>query len=329
MRIHSRSPGKLILSGEHAVVHGCPALAMAVTAGVEVILEPIEPPLLRFQLQDRAPVNVPLKDLPKRLSQTRKRYQQVLDGHASISDVLDSPEDLLSVTAALAEPTSGAELRFHSQLPLGSGLGSSAACILALLKALQPEWNNSRLFQTAVRAEAFQHGRSSGIDVAASLRGGLLHVSGSNFNSLTPDHPLPAFRVYNSGRPLNSTGECVAEVAKSFPSSDSVWSDFREITENTLTYLLNGDANGWRACVRENHQLLCRIGVVPPAVQEYISTLERDGFAAKICGAGSLRGESAGMILVCGDANPPVPGGWKEMDLRLSEQGTRLIQEKP
>jgi hydroxymethylglutaryl-CoA synthase len=300
---------------------------MAVSAGVDVIRDSLDSPLLRIQLPDRTPVDFPLNKLPDLLKKIRGRHQLFLDGQLPIADVVESAEHLLAATAAMTDPKSGSQLHFRSRLPLGSGLGSSAACILALLKVLQPQWENSRLFEHAIQAESFQHGTSSGLDVATSLHGGLLSFCDSRFENLSPVPALPSFQILDSGRPADSTGECVSAVSKRFPSSDPVWSEFRDVTQTLLACLQAADTDGFHNCIRQNHQLLCRIGVVPPAVEDHISTLEQSGYAAKICGAGSLRGEAAGMVLVFGDSSPAVPGSWREMNLSISCQGTTLLEE--
>jgi mevalonate kinase len=50
--------------------------------------------------------------------------------------------------------------------------------------------------------------------------------------------------------------------------------------------------------MRDNHQLLAHIGVVPPPVQAFITQIENSGGAAKVCGAGAVSGDRAGVVLV-------------------------------
>jgi mevalonate kinase len=53
--------------------------------------------------------------------------------------------------------------------------------------------------------------------------------------------------------------------------------------------------------MRENHKLLSTIGVVPEKVQSFIATIEEIGGAAKISGAGSVRGSSGGTLVAIAD----------------------------
>ena len=64
---------------------------------------------------------------------------------------------------------------------------------------------------------------------------------------------------------------------------------------------------------------------MPDMIQRVIQQIEDAGGSAKICGAGSVRGNSAGMLLVLpGTAPVDVPPAWTPMRLQPVERGTRL-----
>lgn len=315
------SPGKLILSGEHAVVHGAPALAMAVDRFARVAAETADASSLTLRLAGRPPVSVSLDTLAGRLRETLDRQKACRAGALPIREVCPEPEDLLLAACAKTEPDDGLEIRVESDIPIGAGLGSSAACLLALLRALRPDWDRSTLFQKALDCEQFQHGASSGIDVAASLHGGVIW---SEKGAHTPmENPrLPDFTVYDTGRPDSSTGECVARVGKAFPSDHAVWSEFATVTRRFREAIRESDIGAWRGALRDNHRLLCRIGVVPEPIRSVVHAIEAAGGAAKVCGAGGLGGDRAGMLLVSGPVPASLPRAWTRLDLAISPRGT-------
>lgn len=315
----TRSPGKLILSGEHAVVQGAPALAMAVTLTASLQATPQEAPALTLQLPDRAPRSFGLDTLPDLLENQR----QVHRAHPAESP---EPEVLLAACAALVEPREGMHLHFSSDIPLGSGLGSSAAFILALLKNLAPGLSDAALYALALEGENFQHGRSSGLDVATSLRGGLIHFCAGEATPL-PLTSLPAFCLYDSGKAQSSTGACVEKSRAVFRARPGLIADFSAVTTRIQQALTRGNLSAWQAGVQQNHALLCQLDVVPDPVKKVICGLEADGSPAKVCGAGSVRGPGAGMVLVCGPGPHPVPNHWRSLPLKLSSQGTCILSE--
>lgn len=314
----ARSPGKLILSGEHSVVQGAPALAMAINREVRVFLRPLEESVLRIGLPGREASDYPLHQLDALLDQARITH------HTTPEKRIENPEDLLAVCAALLHPTAGAELRFETDIPLGAGLGSSAAFILALLQVLKPALSRETLQQLAVEGEHFQHGRSSGLDVAVSLFGGLQLYQAGHVDSLNIKQ-LPDFKVFDTGRPQSSTGECVCRSRQEFQRNAGLQSEFTRVTRQCLHAIEKQDVPYWEKSIRENHQLLCRLGVVPDSIQKAVSELEKKGFSAKVCGAGSVEGDAAGMVMVSGNNLPPVPQHWKALHLELSMNGTRLF----
>ena len=120
-----------------------------------------------------------LRDLKKRVE---RKYDQFLNGDIGISYVLAAPADLFRFAFIHALDSlhrsldSGVIMKLRSTIPIGCGLGSSAATVLSELRALghylrvdfKPEW----YYEYSLEVEKFQHGYPSGIDSFTSLNGG-------------------------------------------------------------------------------------------------------------------------------------------------------------
>jgi phosphomevalonate kinase len=157
--IVSRAPGKLVALGEYAVLDGAPAVVLAIDRYVEARLSPSPDPTCR--LETRAAESTEVRFPPGAPSGV-----DLVDRVAAA--VGPSPAWLASIDST-ALYSNGAKL----------GLGSSAAVLCAWAGAYAafarangrgvPEWTLPRLIELH---RAFQGGRGSGIDVAASLLGG-------------------------------------------------------------------------------------------------------------------------------------------------------------
>lgn len=322
----THSPGKLILSGEHAIVHGAPALAVAVNRYAQVNATPLPRPEIEIVFPGEPVARLPISRLAPHLAGVEFRHNRFLDGRLSIRDVTPTPAQLLFAACGRAEPTSGWRLEVLSDIPIGSGLGSSAAVLLGVLKVLLPDAAPNHLYREALACEHYQHGRSSGLDVYTSLHGGMITGTASAFRKI-PGTWLPPFRVMNTGRPQTSTGECVSVVRQRFPHSDPIWRDFVSVTTALRTAVENRDAAMWRESLLANHRLLCTLGVVPEPVQDFVKQVEAQGGAAKICGAGSVKGPYGGMLLVSAPGSVPPPESWTSLDLGLATRGTHREPE--
>jgi len=64
--------------------------------------------------------------------------------------------------------------------------------------------------------------------------------------------------------------------------------------------LLEADYSALLALIKTNHSWLQALHVVPQKVADFICQVEQAGGAGKICGAGSIRGEAGGLVLVAG-----------------------------
>lgn len=330
------APGKLILSGEHAVVYGRPAVAMAIDRSAQAVISHEEENSVLFNLRNfdysesfsmRA-----MRDLRQRVADNYRLFQE---GKLGIRDVLHKPVELFQYAFILVMDglhltlEHGVKVQLFSNIPIGCGMGSSAATVLSELRAVghffrvdfRPEWH----YRYSLEAENMQHGRASGVDSYISLHGGCARFQAGEIKRL-PLPPGPLFLV-QTGIPSTTTGECVVEVGRHFGQS-GIWDEFADVTAELEVALVLNDMEAIQRAVRRNHRLLVRIGVVPTRVQEFIADAERLGGAAKICGAGAVHGEHAGIVLVVAK-QPPVElcrrYGYEVVAVRGEPLGARIV----
>lgn len=252
-------------------------------------------------------------------------------------------------------PLPGLRLSVESDLPIGSGFGSSAALAVAVVAAVlalrsgdtrpDPTVVPGVVERLALEVERRQHGMPSGVDGATVLHGGAVWAERDSDGRLvvTPLgaeeidlESLARFRVFDTGTPLQSTGEVVAAVRERLdgdPSLQRVIEEIGELTRRFRTLLQKVSGAEMLDLVRRVEAGLERLGVVPESVRELIRQIEAEGGAAKISGAGALGsppgGLGAGSLLVL-HPDPervrgwPFPEGLEPLDLRLGAEGLRL-----
>lgn len=330
------APGKLILSGEHSVVYGKPAVAMAIDRSVTATIETAPDGQVAFEMdgvsERESFTMLALQDFKRR---ALNNYRLFLEGKLGIREVLHKPVDLfkfgfITVLDGLHRSLdSGVVIRLKSSIPVGSGMGSSAAAVLSELRAVghylrvefRPEW----AYEFSLESEKLQHGHPSGVDSYISLYGGCAAFQNGSAQSV----PLPRMKMYlvETGRPEATTGECVVQVKEQF-QHDLIWNDFEAVTNEVEKAVRENNSALMRSLLRENHRLLCRIGVVPQKVQQFVADVETAGGAAKICGAGSIRGQNGGVVLVLADFMPAALAekyGYKVSPVRGDPLGTRIV----
>jgi mevalonate kinase len=300
------APGKLILSGEHAVVYGKPALAMAVNRYATATVTSQLSPMVSFDLSDLAyEQGLTFVALNRLKNQIKEKYERFIHGDFKIRDVLQKPVELaqyaftLFLEALNLKLTQGVRIRLQSDIPIGCGMGSSAATVLSIIHAvahhMKVDFSSELFFRLSLEAENMQHGRSSGLDLRVSQHGGCIFVKeGQIQQRLVPE--LPMYLV-NTGAPTSTTGECVAEAAQYFKNS-YLGDDFGAVTEAMDAALQTNQVSEIIKTIQANHMLLTKIGVVPANVQQFIREVESAHGAAKICGAGAVSGNQGGVVLV-------------------------------
>ena len=115
-----------------------------------------------------------------------------------------------------------------------------------------------------------------------------------------PDWPL---YIVNTGSPESSTGECVMHT-KPLLENGNLAAEMGSVTRAFKDAIQQQQFQELQVAIRANHQLLIALGVVPQSIQMFIRYLETQGAAAKICGAGSIRGNKAGIVLIVSERDP-------------------------
>ena len=329
------APGKLILAGEHSVVFGRPALVAATDLRLEVRVEASKRPGVLLDLSEMSYRGVESLDEIRRYAESKRRlwraYSEDPTAESFVRLESDHPAHLvrLAVAQAVARLETDSEasfdVRVSSSLPIGSGLGSSAALgatvIGAVLLALGEEPRPSLIEKLALRVEEIQHGRPSGLDTAAVVRGGLLWrgntADNGSFVGLSSELPaLRGFVAFDTGQPPETTGTVVSWVTERRRREpavvDRLLSDLEAGTCDLRVALERRAQAEVLRSVRALHSALVALGVVPPRIAEIVDSIEKLGGAAKISGAGSLQGPSAGSLLVY-HPQPEVVRSWEAL----------------
>lgn len=253
--------GKIILTGEHSVVYGYSAILASLDLGIRASIK--EGSLTEAQKSD-------------------SYLQNLLDifaKHAQIKKFEIS-------------------LKVSSNLPIKSGLGSSAAFAAAVLSELANFYdysiNQDRLFDLVLEAENFIHGKSSGADPSIVVYDGLIAFKKGQMEYLSPlILKDKVFILIDSGAATESTGKMVSKVA-SEAKNQKILQQMGNLSEKILNDLKNGRFNP--QLLNENEILLEQIGVVGQVAKTIIAKLQDFGACCKITGAGGIK-TGSGFIL--------------------------------
>lgn len=165
MQAMASAPGKTILFGEHSVVYGEPAIAGAVNKRAVVKIRPSKDGtsiLKSYDLKFEAEID------------TKKKKYTLKKGKPGI---------IRYILEALNRfhDHSPIEIILSSNIPIGSGLGSSAAVTVATLAALYRyhniRFNKKSLANDAHKIEESVQGIASPLDTLVSTYGGLVYLS--------------------------------------------------------------------------------------------------------------------------------------------------------
>ena len=263
------SPGKFILLGEHAVVYGKPAVALAVDMSFSCTVSHGDGNTLN---------GVPLDP----------------EKHPHIQYILSKLKaDNISI-------------KTWSDIPSGSGLGSSAALSSSLDAAvrnlLKEDMNPMRIAEDAFEAEYFAQGRASPLDTSTCTFGKGVAINVADTESHLWDAerneskwsvsriavPEMTFVIGYTGVKA-STGVLVERVRKYKEHNrfaSDIIDEIEDVTHRGISDMRKNDVESLGKMMTSNHKLLSILGVSCNELNKLVNAAERHSYGAKLTGSG-------------------------------------------
>jgi mevalonate kinase len=263
LKVIAEAPGKIIITGEHFVVHGAYALAAAIDRKVTV----------EARRADKLIIESDRLRLSKHLSPLAHVMRLIYDERDERPRI---------------------HLRIHSQIPDGSGLGSSASTMVASIAAASrlEGWglDTNSIIKYAMAGERKIHGRPSGVDVQVTTLGGvILFKMEEEPRRIELTKPLRMI-VANSGK-KRRTREIIGKVnsiKQKYPHLFSALCDSANLlSELASKKLINREVEELGKILILNHSLLSRVGASSAMLDELVNLcLSLGCYGAKLTGAG-------------------------------------------
>ena len=291
--LSSRAPGKCIVFGEHAVVHGAPELVFAIDLYTQVFV----------RTDARTRLNGD-EEATARNAYFRTALEGLWAGGPSI------------------------DVRAISRIPRAAGLGSSAAFSAAMAVALGAATggiDRPTLAQRSFEIERGAQGVGSAGDTSAVVGGGFLAINGGSGPLLwtvrADDRVWEVRRVADpgwvwvvahSGIP-RATGDAVRAVGRrlSAPGGPELLEEFRRVADEGIRAVGAGERARVAELIERNQELLREVGVSHPRLEALLEAARPAAEAAKLTGAGA-----GGSIVAL-----PTPGKEAELVRRLARAG--------
>jgi mevalonate kinase len=285
----SSAPGKVYLFGEHAVVYGEPAVPCAIERRAQVTVERREDEQIRVRANDL----------------TLDGFTVTWDGETDTRPDVDVPTPLVEAAMgyiegaieqaldAVEQTRAGFDVTIESEIPLGAGLGSSAAVVVAGIDAatrelgtnLEPERIANRAYQVEYEV---QDGQASRADTFCSAMGGAVRVQGDDCRRIRDVPELPFVIGYDGE--AGDTGQLVAgvrELKDAYEFAADTVKAIGDIVRSGEAALENDDVEEIGRLMDFNHGLLSALGVSARSLDSMVwAARDAEALGAKLTGAG-------------------------------------------
>lgn len=263
----SVAPGKILLFGEHFVVKGEPSLGVAISMYVKTCVDEGKGVIYSSKL-----------GLIEKSSRNGLLFNRLIE--------------TVEQTYGSIRPIN---IYIESQIPIASGMGSSAAVAVAtayaILRFIRAEFTREDIWKIAHEAEKAVHYKPSGVDTALSTYGGLLYYKQGEFKRI--DLVLPRnilLLILNTGI-SRSTGDVVRDVLTRYDRHSEVCEYIYRaggvIVEKAIEAIKKSDIRKLGELMNINHGLLWAMGASCRECDEIIyEMLNHGAIGGKISGAG-------------------------------------------
>ena len=274
MTSKASAPGKIILFGEHFVVHGVKAILCAINKRAIVISKKNETQ------------NIFIKS-------------SLGENTIPISESLDNIESTFKPFFFIAKKiinennfSNGIDIEIQSEIPIGAGLGSSSACCVAAVLSISnlfSKLDKNQILELAIEAEKTIFPNTSGADCTVSVFGGIIDYQKDNgYKIIETNHEFD-FIVVNSKKShstnivVNRVNEFKNENKKIF---DDLCDEESKLIEKAIDSLQKFDLETIGKCMAQNQIFLEQLGVSNDLLLSIVKLVEKETFGAKITGAG-------------------------------------------
>lgn len=262
---------KLILIGEHSVVYGKPAIALPF-------------PTLHVQ----AVVSEQEGSITLECEYFRGRLEEVPHHLGGIALCI------IKTLKTLNQSPSSLHISIHSTIPIGRGLGSSAAIAIAVVRSLYHFFHEplpeKMLMRLVNIAETYAHGNPSGIDMIAAISDhSLWFEKGKTVKPITIATPFSLI-VADTGRRGN-TREAVQAINLNLKKSpETVEQSIQllgELAHQAKVAIEQGEIANLGSLMNDAHTELAKLGVSDPGLDKLVELTRKAGaFGAKLTGGG-------------------------------------------
>ena len=271
MKSIASAPGKIILFGEHFVVHGTKAILAAIDKRVTVTST--------FTDNKTIKVNSQLGTIEVPISSSHEEVKSEFRPFVYLANKIINSE----------QNASGLEITIDSDIPIGVGLGSSSACCVAAAASISELFNelsSEEILKMSIEAEKTIFPDTSGADCTVCTYGGMIEYPSIEKIDNTFDLNL---LIANSMIPHN-TKNSVEKVNKFKENDEERFSQLcdleTKLIDEVITVMKNNDATAFGLKMSENQKYLEEIQISNDTLRDMISSLKEISLGTKITGAG-------------------------------------------